>query len=139
MPLTRIDPAWVLKLVSAIASVTWTATGTGYVLDIPQWCALTGQSPEEAKGEGWLGAVPKEDVDRVQSAWRTAVSHASEYKLTFVFFAQTASIGGSMPGASDTCRGRHGAELGGVLLPVAASIVWRRYPRSISGSWGRSD
>jgi PAS domain S-box-containing protein len=86
MPLSRVDAAWVLKLVSTIASVTWTATGDGYVLDIQQWCMLTGQSPEEAQGEGWLDAVHKEDVGRVQSAWRTAVSHVSEYNTDFRVF-----------------------------------------------------
>jgi PAS domain S-box-containing protein len=86
MPLSRADPAWVVKLVSALASVTWTATGDGYVIDIEQWSTLTGQSPEQARGEGWLDAVHKGDVDRVQSAWRTAVSHASEYNTDFRVF-----------------------------------------------------
>ena len=86
MPLSRVDPEWVVKLVSTIASVTWTTTGNGYVLDMPQWCTLTGQSPEEAQGEGWLNAVHKEDVDRAQSAWHTAVSHVSEYNTNFRVF-----------------------------------------------------
>jgi PAS domain S-box-containing protein len=83
MPLSQDDPAGTLQLVSSIAPVTWTTDERGQAIDIPQWCALTGQSPEQAQREGWFDAVHPDDLERVRSAWRTSVSHMSEYNTDF--------------------------------------------------------
>lgn len=72
-----------LALIGENSVVTWTVESDGMVVDLPEWCALTGQSPEASRGEGWMDAVHPDDVDRVRSAWRTAVSHGANYNTDY--------------------------------------------------------
>ena len=74
---------WLLHLVRETAAVTWTVGADGYVVDIPEWMALTGQSAVEAQGDGWMDAIHPDDVNRVRSAWMTAVSHGSHYNTDY--------------------------------------------------------
>lgn len=74
---------WLHYLIRETAVVTWVVGADGYVIDIPEWTALTGQSAEEAHGEGWMDALHPEDVNRVRSAWMTAVSHGSHYNTDY--------------------------------------------------------
>ncbi|MBC8095622.1 MAG: PAS domain S-box protein [Akkermansiaceae bacterium] len=49
------------------------------------WCALSGQTPESASGQGWLAALHPEDRTRVAREWRAAIElglpFSSEYRF----------------------------------------------------------
>ncbi|MCX6953475.1 MAG: PAS domain S-box protein [Verrucomicrobia bacterium] len=50
-----------------------------------RWCELSGLTPEQAVGDGWLRAIHPEDRDRVAGAWAEAVrigqSSAAEFRF----------------------------------------------------------
>jgi PAS domain S-box-containing protein len=60
-------------LVEAGALAVWTAGPDGAMRGAAAWCALTGQAPAEAAGEGWLEAVLAEDRDAVRLCWGEAL------------------------------------------------------------------
>lgn len=72
-----------LDLIRETSAATWVVGADGYVVDIPDWSALTGQTVEEIKGDGWMDAIHREDVERVRSAWMTAVAHGSHYNTDY--------------------------------------------------------
>jgi PAS domain S-box-containing protein len=72
-----------LELIVETSAATWTVGADGYAVDIPEWTALTGQSVEELKGEGWMDAIHGEDLERVRSAWMTAIAHGSHYNTDY--------------------------------------------------------
>lgn len=72
-----------LELIVEASAATWTVGADGYVVDIPEWTALTGQSVDEIKGEGWMNAIHGEDLERVRSAWMTAIAHGSHYNTDY--------------------------------------------------------
>lgn len=43
-----------------------------------EWSKLTGISNTDAKGEGWLAAISKNDRERISEEWTNAVSHEIE-------------------------------------------------------------
>lgn len=50
--------------------VPWTAGADGYVEEVgPRWFDLTGMSPDQALGTGWLGAVHPDDLQRTVATW----------------------------------------------------------------------
>ena len=73
------------SLVEATTQVVWTADPGGAVDDMPGWRALTGQSPDEVKGFGWLNAIHPDDRERTAARWRYAVEARTpmrtEYRL----------------------------------------------------------
>lgn len=83
MPWRTIDPQLLIRFLRETAAVTFVVRGDGYVLDEPEWMALTGQTEAEAEGDGWMNAVHPEDVDRVRSAWQTAVAHSTHYNTDY--------------------------------------------------------
>lgn len=72
-----------LHLVRETAAVTWVVDADGFVVDVPEWAALTGQTISEIQGDGWLNAIHHDDIVRVQAAWATAVSHGSHYNTDY--------------------------------------------------------
>ena len=60
-------------LVAATAQIVWSTDAEGLVDDMPDWRALTGQSPEEVRGAGWVDAVHPEDRLRAATAWAAAI------------------------------------------------------------------
>ena len=72
-----------LELIAETSAVTWSVGADGYVVDVPEWAALTGQSVEEIKGEGWMDAIHGEDLERVRFAWMTAITHGSHYNTDY--------------------------------------------------------
>jgi PAS domain S-box-containing protein len=44
-----------------------------------RWEKITGQSVEDALGQGWAGAIHPEDIPRVRSQWQTACESASDF------------------------------------------------------------
>ncbi len=62
------------SLVETSSQAIWTTDWQGNVLNpIPGWAALTGQSPEETRGHGWLNAIHRSDVLAMQQMWREAL------------------------------------------------------------------
>lgn len=62
------------SLARAFSNEVWRTSVTGeLVTDMPAWRAVTGQTPEELFGWGWLDGVHADDRDRVAAAWRDAV------------------------------------------------------------------
>jgi PAS domain S-box-containing protein len=83
MPWNKIRPENLVSFVRETAAATWAVDADGYVLDVPEWTALTGQTAAEAEGDGWMTAIHPDDVDRVAAAWKTAVAHGSHYNTDY--------------------------------------------------------
>jgi PAS domain S-box-containing protein len=72
------------SLVEATAQVVWTTAPDGRLReDVPAWRAITGQSPDEVLGHGWLDAVHRDDRERVAAAWRRAVETNGSYDVQY--------------------------------------------------------
>ena len=71
------------SLITAISQVVWNANADGRVEEMPQWSALTGQSPAEVRGLGWLSAVHPEDRELATETWNEAVRTGSVYILEY--------------------------------------------------------
>ncbi|BAY13605.1 PAS domain-containing protein [Calothrix sp. NIES-2098] len=71
------------SLVVAISQIVWTTDPDGQVVDVPEWRAYTGQSPEEVKGWGWLAALHPEDRERTAQVWMQAVRQKSIYETEY--------------------------------------------------------
>lgn len=76
-------PADLLEFVKQTSLLTWRVGADGYVMSIPEWCALTGQTPAEVQGDGWMNALHPEDVERTRMAWHTAVAHGTPYNTEY--------------------------------------------------------
>jgi len=76
------------SLVEAGTQMVWTTDARGMVVDMPFWRQLTGQTPEEVRGDGWLAAIHPGDRERVLEVWRSAVQaravYEAEYRLRLV-------------------------------------------------------
>ncbi|MFC7739051.1 PAS domain S-box protein [Roseomonas sp. GCM10028921] len=55
------------------ASALWRAKADGSMLESRGWEVLTGQRPEELRGNGWLRMLHPDDVPRTLAAWREAM------------------------------------------------------------------
>ncbi|WP_420454874.1 PAS domain S-box protein [Rubrivirga sp.] len=70
------------SLVEATASIVWTTPPSGQLdLDAQQWHHVTGQTPEQAAGWGWLDAVHPDDRDETRAAWSRAVATETPYEV----------------------------------------------------------
>ena len=70
-------------LVAATAQIVWSTDAEGLVDDVPGWRALTGQSPEEVRGAGWVDAVHPDDRLPAATAWATAVYARTPFSFDF--------------------------------------------------------
>jgi PAS domain S-box-containing protein len=72
-------------LIEATTAVVWTTRPDGWVEDMPQWHALTGQNVEGTRGFGWLDAIHPDDRETTRKIWLSALeTHApidTEYRL----------------------------------------------------------
>ncbi len=50
-----------------------------------RWCAMAGLSPEEARGQGWSGALHPDDRDRVFREWYDAAKAGGEFASEYRF------------------------------------------------------
>ncbi len=57
-------------VVGTTSQMLWTTTADGENMEMANWCALTGQQPEETIGDGWLEAVHPDDRDRFVAHWK---------------------------------------------------------------------
>jgi PAS domain S-box-containing protein len=74
------------SLVMATSQIVWTSSFDGRVQeDSPSWRAYTGQSWEEGKDFGWLGALHPDDRERATALWQACVAartvFETEYRL----------------------------------------------------------
>lgn len=83
MPWRTLDPAILLRFLRETSAATWVVDRDGYAVDTAEWLALTGQTERQAAGNGWMAAVHPDDLHRVQSAWATALSHATPYNSDY--------------------------------------------------------
>ncbi len=64
------------------AAIIWTTGFDGrFNGDLAQWCHFTGQTEEQAGGEGWLDAVHPEDRAAIAYAWARAVETQHPYVI----------------------------------------------------------
>lgn len=66
--------------VEAVGAVSWFCAPSGLVVEPqPGWMAFTGQTAEEALGEGWTKAVHPKDLASMLLKWREAVARAEPH------------------------------------------------------------
>lgn len=70
-------------LATATSQIIWLASPEGENLDTVHWIAYTGQTPEEAKGRGWLNALHPDDLPHTTKVWQKAVETKSLYKTEY--------------------------------------------------------
>ncbi len=71
-------------LVTASAQIVWTTNAQGQMVeDSPSWRAFTGQSFEQWRGTGWLGAVQAEDREFTRDRWLHAVESEQPFDAEF--------------------------------------------------------
>ena len=74
-------------LTEASALVVWRAAADGGIIESIGWQEITGQSPEEYRGDGWLAALHPDDregmTSRVRARLPTDGPRSSEYRLRF--------------------------------------------------------
>ena len=69
------------SLVESSAAIVWTTPPSGELqTDQAQWQRVTGQTPEESAGTGWLDAVHPDDRDHTLAAWQHAVTTRQPYR-----------------------------------------------------------
>jgi PAS domain S-box-containing protein len=73
-------------LLDSVPELLWSCAPDGFALDHNRrWFDYTGQSPEQARGFGWLDAIHPEDREAVRQWWRdngaTASAYRAEYRL----------------------------------------------------------
>ncbi|CAA2106686.1 Autoinducer 2 sensor kinase/phosphatase LuxQ [Methylobacterium bullatum] len=70
------------SLTEATSSIVWaTPPDGGFAVAPSEWTRFTGQSPTEAAGHGFLGAIHPDDRDKTQLAWDHAVSNVTLYEI----------------------------------------------------------
>ncbi|MFO1113922.1 MAG: HWE histidine kinase domain-containing protein [Rhodospirillales bacterium] len=68
-------------LTEAIASVVFSTNAEGQATDPAGWCSLTGQTPQECVGFGWLDAVHPDDRERALAGWKEALNDRLPYAV----------------------------------------------------------
>jgi PAS domain S-box-containing protein len=64
--------------------IAWKADPQGHLTLMPEKMqSLTGASPEELMGQGWLALVHPEDLPAVEAAWRKALATGEPYLAEF--------------------------------------------------------
>lgn len=72
------------SLVIATTQMVWVTDSDGRVVeDLPAWRAFTGQTEEEIKGTGWIGAVHPDDRDQAAATWSQAVKTRTLYETDY--------------------------------------------------------
>ena len=68
-------------LVEATSATTWSCAPSGLQgAPLAEWMAFTGQTADEALGDGWSRAVYPDDLSRATSTWREVANAAEPYK-----------------------------------------------------------
>lgn len=62
-------------VIDAIPVLVWLAAADGQAVHFSQrWLSHTGLSAEQAIGSGWMGAVHRDDIDRLTECWHTVLA-----------------------------------------------------------------
>ncbi|MCW3040245.1 MAG: magnesium or manganese-dependent protein phosphatase [Solirubrobacterales bacterium] len=84
LPLLQLDSAEIAALLHAFSDYLWRAHPDGSLMtDMPAWRQITGQSPEDLLGSGWLEGVHPDDRQLVITAWQAAVETVSGYDVEY--------------------------------------------------------
>ncbi|HEY7349951.1 MAG TPA: PAS domain S-box protein [Ktedonobacterales bacterium] len=78
-PLTQSEARF-RALAQATGQVYWIADAQGEGIDLASWRAFTGQTVEEATGNGWLAALHPEDRESALADWAAAVASGRPYR-----------------------------------------------------------
>ncbi|HEU0015813.1 MAG TPA: GAF domain-containing protein [Longimicrobium sp.] len=70
-------------LVESDAVTVWATDARGMVEDMPVWRRLTGQTPEQVRGEGWADALHPDDRERVRRLWWQAYHARATYECDY--------------------------------------------------------
>ncbi len=71
-------------LTEALPQLVWTADAIGTVDYVNRrWCAYTGQTKQQAMGNGSFAAVHPEDVPSVEHSWINAVTSGTQHQVEF--------------------------------------------------------
>ena len=71
-------------LAEMIPQLIWRTRADGYTEYYnPAWYQYTGQTPEQALGDGWLETVHPEDHAKTGAAWRHAVATGEPYSVEY--------------------------------------------------------
>lgn len=68
-------------ILNAANGIVWTAAADGSLIRHAAWARLTGQTPDQLRGLGWMDAVHPEDRARSLLAWTTALSQQVPFEL----------------------------------------------------------
>ncbi|BAY99100.1 multi-sensor signal transduction histidine kinase [Tolypothrix tenuis PCC 7101] len=69
-------------LVHASAQIVWRTDTEGGTIAVPDnWQEITGQSPEECLGWGWLEVIHPDDRDRTAQAWQASSINRTVYAI----------------------------------------------------------
>jgi PAS domain S-box-containing protein len=83
MPLRQLPSEILLTLIQQTVAFTWTFGEDGQSLEPEGWLKLTGQTPEDSRGDGWFKVVHPDDVERAGAAWKTAREHLSHFNTDY--------------------------------------------------------
>lgn len=70
-------------LVAAVASIEFKASANGEISFSLGWEQLTGQTPAESAGWGWLDALHPDDCESARAHWQSCVSARNPYAVDF--------------------------------------------------------
>ncbi|QSJ20716.1 PAS domain S-box protein [Nostoc sp. UHCC 0702] len=72
------------SLITATSQMVWTNSVNGFSTeDNPGWRKITGQTPQEVQGWGWLDAIHPDERQLMTQAWETAIKTGSQYQVEF--------------------------------------------------------
>jgi PAS domain S-box-containing protein len=58
-----------------------------YTFVSKDWCTLTGLSPDQSAGDGWINCVVADQRDSVMLAWKRSISERREFALEYRIYA----------------------------------------------------
>lgn len=62
----------------------WSSTASGHVTYAsPEWCAFTGQTPNEAVGNGWLKCLHPDDIDPTKRSFGEALAQHAPFTFRY--------------------------------------------------------
>lgn len=74
------EEARLKALIDVSSNASWACDAEGRVFeDSPSWRALSGQSEEQLRTSGWLGAVHPDEREAAAAAWRTSIARAAPF------------------------------------------------------------
>lgn len=66
-------------LIESTSNIVWHCRRIGDRIDVPQWCELTGQTPEQADSN-WQDCIHPDDRNQAVAAWRQFIEQGGIFK-----------------------------------------------------------